>query len=964
MVLKKGWFVFIVILLSLFTKLFGQIITTVAGNGIIGYSGDGGQALNAELGDLYYVYPAFDNFGNMYMAQNNNNTIRKIDVSGTITTIAGTNGVIGYTGDGGPAINALLYHPTSIAIDNNNNIYFADANGNFIRKIDPAGIITTVSGQPITNCGAGDGGPLALARFKAISAMTFDQFNNLYIADYGCNTIRKVNTSGIVTTIAGNGTRGYSGDGGIATQAQLAYPCKVAVDNGGNIYIPDAQNHRIRKVTPAGIITTIAGNGITGYNGDGGPAINANMTFPGSVVIDNANNLYIGDNERVIRKVDPSGSITTYAGNGIYGYSGDGGPANLSSMAMSESRISIYNNNIFFANYTQGGPGHTIRKISNCLTASINQQPANATLCNSGTASFSVNATNLTGYQWQVNTGTVWTNIADNSSYTGCLTNTLVITTANTAMNNFQYRCGLSNGCGLIFSAVALLQVNTSANPVIAVTTPSTSICAATAVVYSAAIQNGGSSPIYQWKKNGINVGTNSNTYNDISVVSGDIIKCTLISNATCITGNTVNSNSINMTVTSPFAPGITVSASANNICFGTPVTFSSSIINGGATPIFAWFKNGVNQSLNSPAYTDNLLNNGDIITTTATSSLSCVSFNLATSSPIVMSVNQLVSPSITITPSATSVCKNVAVTFTASSLNEGSLPIYQWSKNGLKVGSNNNFYAGNSLKSSDVIICTLTSNANCATVTKVISNPININIHPDPVVFLDKTNSICDGGSRMLDAGTFSSYLWNSGSTNRTITINKIGAYGVTVTDLNGCSGTDITNITTLLPSPKRFLPKDTSICSYGNLLLQSNIIFPSYSWNTGSNNYSITITKPGKYWLTVQNNEGCIGIDSITIFPKNCLKGFFMPTAFTPNNDGKNDIMRPILLGNVKGYRFYIYNRYGKLIFETTDLSDGWNGDYKGISQNENAFVWVCTYQFENEPAENKKGTFVLLR
>lgn len=956
--------IFFLSLIFSFTYSSGQIITTVAGNGTIGYSGDGGPALNAQLGDMYYTYPTFDNLGNMYIAQNQNNTIRKIDVSGIITTIAGTNGVIGYSGDGGPAINALLYHPTSIAIDNNNNIYFADANGNFIRKIDPSGIITTVSGQVTTNCGVGDGGQLALARFSAISAMTFDQFNNLYIADYGCNTIRKVNTSGIITTIAGNGTWGYSGDGGIATQAQLAYPCKVGVDNAGNVYIPDAQNHRIRKVSTTGIITTFAGNGVQGYGGDGGLAINATMAFPGSIVIDNTSNLYFGDDNHVIRKIDASGVITTYGGNGTYGYSGDGGPAILASMALTEGRISIYNNNIFFANYTQGGLGHTIRKISNCLTATINQQPANVTLCNSGNATFSVNAANSTGNQWQLNDGSGWTNLTDNSIYSGTLTNTLLITGASTSMNNFQYRCVLSNGCGSIFSTAAMLFINTPANPSIVVASPSTIICSGTPILFSASVQNGGTSPAYQWKKNGINVGTNSNTYGENSLANGDIINCTLTSNATCITGNTANSNSIIMTVTSPLTPGVTVLAAANNICFGTPVTFSSSIVNGGTTPIFAWFKNGANQLISSPTYTDNSLNNGDIVTCTLTSSLSCLTSATATSLPIIMSVTQPVSPAVTITSSANSICKNTSVTFTASSLNGGTMPIYQWKKNGSTVGVNSNVYSDNNLTNGDVITCILTSNVNCVTVNQVTSNSLTIIVHPDPVVVLDKNSSLCDGSSRTLDAGAFSSYHWSTGSTNRTITISNIGLYSVTVTDNNGCTGTDFSIITTLLPSPKDFLPKDTSICSYGNLSLRPHSTFQSYLWNTGSNNSSITITKSGQYWLHVKNNHGCTGSDTIVVHPKECLKGFFMPNAFTPNNDGKNDMIKPVLLGNVKQYRFSIYNRWGQLVFQATDLSKGWDGTYKGLNQDGDVFVWMCTYQFENEPTLNKKGTLLLIR
>jgi gliding motility-associated-like protein len=957
---------FVVYLSSLLilTTSQAQIITTVAGNGTIGYSGDGGPALNAQLGDMYYTYPAFDNLGNMYIAQYGNNTIRKIDITGIITTIAGTNGVIGYSGDGGPASNALLYHPGGIAIDNNNNIYIADQVSTVIRKIDPAGVITTVSGQFTDNCGVGDGGPLTLARFRAISAITFDQFNNLYVADYGCNTIRKVNTSGIITTIAGNGTLGYSGDGGPATQAQLRYPCKVGVDNAGNVYIPDAQNHRIRKVSTAGIITTFAGTGVQGYSGDGGPAINATMAFPGSVVIDNSGNLYFGDYNHVIRKIDASGNITRYGGNGIYGYSGDGGPAILASMALSEGRISIYNDNIFFPNYTQGGPGHTIRKISNCLTASITQQPSNITLCNPGNTSFSIVASNAGGYQWQLNTGTGWINITDNTTYTGSLTNTLNITGASVSMNNFQYRCILSNGCGSIFSTIALLQVNAPATPSIIVTTPSTSICTGTSVLFSSIVQNGGSSPSYQWKKNGINVGINSSTYNDNSLVNGDIISCTLSSNATCITGNTANSNSINISVTSPLTPSVTISSSANNICFGTPVTFTSSISNGGSTPVYTWFKNGINLSLNSPIYTDNSLSNGDIITCSVTSSLLCVTSSIATSSQIVMSVTQPVSPSVTIASSANSVCRNASVTFTASSLNGGSMPVYQWKKNGIIVGANNNVYSDNNLTSTDVISCTLTSNANCAAVPQVTSNSLSISIHPDPVVVLDKTNSICEGSSRILDAGIFASYLWNTGSTNRTIAINNIGLYSVTVTDINGCSGTDITNVATLLPSPKKFLPEDTSICSYGNLLLKTGSIFQSYLWSNGSYSNSITITQAGKYWLQVKNNEGCTGSDTVVVLAKNCLKGFFMPNAFTPNNDGINDIIKPILLGNVRQYQFNIYNRWGQLVFQTTDLSKGWNGTFKGLNQDGNVFVWMCSYQFENEPPQNKKGTFVLIR
>lgn len=936
----------------------GQNITTYAGNGSYGNSGNGGPATLAQL--AFPLGLASDNGGNLYIADHDNNVIRKVNSSGTISVFAGT-GTLGYSGDGGLATSANLCHPAVIAFDNAGNMYFTDQNGVVIRKISTSGIITSVTGN-LPSGYSGDGGPLIGAQFRSISGLYFDNADNMYITDFGNNVVRKVNTSGIINTIAGNGTPGFSGDGGPATAASLDAPYGVVIRSNGDIYIPDARNNRIRVINNAGIISTYAGTGTGGYTGDGGPSNMATLHWPWHSTIDASGNIYIADAfNAVVRKIDNSGIITTYAGNGTSGYSGDGG------LAIAAQMIDICGvnadpfGNIYIVNRTFP---NVVRKVNNCPAASIAQQPLNTTLCNSGNATFSVTTTNTTGYQWQVNTGSVWTNLSDNSVYSGSLSNTLNVSGATISMNNFQYRCILSNGCGSIFSTAATLFVTSPVNPSIVITAPSSNICSGTAVLFSASVQNGGTSPTYQWKKNGVNVGTNSNTYIDNSLVNGDIINCVLSSNATCITGNIASSNSLNMTVTVPATPSVVISASANNICFGTPITFTTSINNGGASPVFSWFKNGVKLPLNSPTFTDNSLNNGDTISCSITSSLSCATSSIATSSPIVISVNQLVSPSIVITSSANSVCRNTLVSFTASSLNEGNAPIYQWKKNGTPVGSNINTFSDNSLNNGDVITCILTSNANCVATSQVTSNPISISVYPDPVVILDKTNTLCEGSSRILDGGNFSSYLWNNGSTNRTITINNMGLYSVNVTDINGCTGSGFTNITTILPSPKAFLPNDTSICTYGNLFLKPNSAFQSYLWNNGSTNHFINIVQPGQYWLQVKDNNGCTGIDSTIILPKDCLKGFFMPTAFTPNNDGKNDIIKPILLGKVRQYLFKIYNRWGQLIFQTTDLSNGWNGTFKGLNQDGNVFIWMCTYQFENELTQNKKGTFILIR
>jgi sugar lactone lactonase YvrE len=297
------------------------IIDTVAGDGFENYSGDGGPATAAQLNLPSGV--AMDASGNLYIADSLSYRVRKVSAEGIITTVAG-NGSQGYSGDGGPAASAQLESPASVAADANGNLYVSD--NNRIRKISAGGIITTVAGAG--SLYPGDGGPATEAQLAYPVGMAVDANGSLYIADWGASCIRKISAAGIITTIAGDGITGYSGDGGPAASARLNGPSGVAVDAAGNVYIADAYNHRVRMVSPAGIITTVAGNGSAGYSGDGGPATAAQLGVPEGVAVDASGNLYIADsgNER-IRKVSAAGIIATVAGNGAAGYSGDGGPA-------------------------------------------------------------------------------------------------------------------------------------------------------------------------------------------------------------------------------------------------------------------------------------------------------------------------------------------------------------------------------------------------------------------------------------------------------------------------------------------------------------------------------------------------------------------------------------------------------------------------------------------------------------
>jgi uncharacterized protein (TIGR03437 family) len=301
-------------------------ISTVAGNGTAGFSGDGGPAASAEMNSPYMA--AVDPAGNLYIADFNNNRIRKVTPAGVISTFAGT-GAAGFGGDGGPATSAKLYMPSSVFFDNAGNLFIADQFNGRVRKVTPAGIISTVAGPGPYQGYCGDGGPATSACLNGpIDAVT-DASGNLYIAEFDSNAIRKVNTNGIISTVAGgNVTAGYAGDGGPATAASLSGPTGVAVSTTGDVFIGDGGNDRIRKVTN-GVITTFAGTGKAGFSGDGGPAPAAQLNFPGRIRLDAAGNLYFADgrNNRIRLVLAANGTISTVAGNGTSGYTGDGGPA-------------------------------------------------------------------------------------------------------------------------------------------------------------------------------------------------------------------------------------------------------------------------------------------------------------------------------------------------------------------------------------------------------------------------------------------------------------------------------------------------------------------------------------------------------------------------------------------------------------------------------------------------------------
>ena len=482
-------------------------------------------------------------------------------------------------------------------------------------------------------------------------------------------------------------------------------------------------------------------------------------------------------------------------------------------------------------------------------------------------------------YQWLVNGSNAGTNSPT--------------FTSSTLANNDKVSCVLtsSSACvtpATVTSNVITMVVNPVVAPSVGITASINNICAGTPVTFTATPVNGGAAPVYQWQVNGINAGTNSPTFNSSTLANNDAVTCIITSNTVCATPANVTSNSIVMAVNPYVTPSVSIAASANPICTGSPVTFTATAVNGGGAPAYQWRVNGTNSGTNSATFSSSTLANGDVVNCVITSNATCRTVPTAASNNISITVMPSVSPSVVIVPSANNICAGTPVTFTATPTDGGSAPVYQWLLNGNNTGTNSETFTSNSLANGDLLSCRLTTNALCAVPASITSNTVTMIIHPLPVVD--------GGGNKTIEQGD--------------------------KTRLNATASGTIADIT--------WTPSEG--------LDNNKILTPNAS--------PLTTTV---YTLTVQSADGCVGMATVTV---TVLLDITIPNTFTPNGDGVNDRWEIKNLKEYPDCTVKIFDRWGQQVYNSRGYYTAWDGTFNGKPVSFGTYYYVINLNNNTPP------------
>jgi len=619
----------------------------------------------------------------------------------------------------------------------------------------------------------------------------------------------------------------------------------------------------------------------------------------------------------------------------------------------------------------------------------VSISPTVVQLCNGGSATLT--AKTIYGgdkaiYQWTKNGIPVGNN---NPYYTSSnFVNNDVITC--TVTHNESCLSGSATG-----SASITLAVNNSViNPQITIAADNSLLCQCSSSTFTASVSNGGNQPVYQWKKNGLNVGANANVYEGNLLQNGDVVSCIFGDVSGCVINGSVISNSIQVNTTN-LSPAVSIVSSADTICEGSEITFTATAQNAGTNPLYQWKLNGINVGTNSNTYLNSQWTEGDMISCviTANPALSCSMSTTAVSNPIKITVKSKQPPSVNITTPSQIICTGSAVTFTATTINAGNFPSYQWQLNGNNTGSNSNTYSNSFLADGDVVSCLITTDPSytCVGISNATSNQIIMSVANtlQPTINISiSANDICERTqvtfrANIQNAGANVSYVWKVNSANAGSNINSFVSNNLKNGDQVYCilnpvgtscaTGPVSSNIITMSVNALPVLsimPADTLVYSGSSVQLNasSSVNLVSYSWSPSNLLQSTTTLFPKTvplanntlFTLQGTTNKGCIGTVTASV---KIFKPFFMPSAFTPNNDGLNDLFRIPPNVSLKLTEFSVYDRWGNKIFTTGDISKGWDGTYKGVKLSSTVFVYIVNGSNEKGPVF-KKGTVFLIR
>ncbi len=631
---------------------------------------------------------------------------------------------------------------------------------------------------------------------------------------------------------------------------------------------------------------------------------------------------------------------------------------------------------------TDNGVNITINAVVT-PSVSIAASPS-TTICTGGSVTFTATPTNggsTPAYQWQVNGTNVGgaTNVTFTSSSLNNGDVVTVIMTSNAPCPSPA--TATSNSITITVVSSLTPSVNIAASP-------STTICSGTAVTFTATPTNGGTTPTYQWQVNGTNVGgATSSTFTTSTLNNGDAVTVIMTSNDPCASPTTATSSTINITIVSSLTPSVSITAvPAPPICSGQSVTFTATPTNGGTSPTYQWQINGTNVGgATSSTFTSSTLNNGDVVTVIMTSNDPCASPTTATSNAINITVSASVTPSVTISVSTTTPCNGTAVTFTATPSGGGTSPSYQWQVNGSNAGTNSPTFTS-VLASGSVVTVIMTSNSPCASPTTATSNSITINpqsCNPPTANFSGTPTIMCQPGCvNFTDLSTNNPTSWqwlfpgaspaSSTLQNPTnICYSANGSYTVTLI-VSNADGAD-----TLIQPGYITVGAPVTVSIVGNTVInacEQTVLsaFPadgSYQWGPNVNILcegcqSATVSPPAtqQYWVTYTSPQGCTDSDT-TVVVVTDIYTYFMPTGFSPNGDGNNDVL--LVRGRGIDYiNLKIFDRIGEKVFESNDLDKGWDGRLHGIPMDNGVFVYMLEVQFCNGENVKEKGNVTLVK